>query len=149
MLQFNTIGLLQAIASLALGSNTALSGAVAGLFTGSPILNRAMNISSITEANFQGYARQNITWGAVVNLASGGGALVANRIQFIANSGINAPQTITGGFIFNPLGGGVLIAAGLFDQAALVGSPGDSVNWNPAQEFGFDTNYGDLPGPNP
>jgi hypothetical protein len=150
MLQVNTIPVLQTIANLAIASNGAFGGIYAGLFTGNPVITRGMNLTALTEAAFQGYARQGpINWGATLTLASGGASFVGQRCQFVANIAMNLPQVINGAFLANGSVNGSLLACGAFNNPISVVNPGDSVNFNPGLEFGFDTNYGDLPGPNP
>lgn len=143
----NMQGLLQAIGALAIASNGALQNVYAGLFTGAPIINRGINMANLTEATFAGYSRLQITnWGNILNLPNGGGCVVGPRLQWQANASLNTTQTVTGAFLANGSVNGTLLAAGFFDVPQTVRNPGDGIDWVPAEEFGWDTDYADLPG---
>lgn len=150
MLQINLKDFLKTVAAAAIASNAGMNGAICGLFTGSPVITRDTVLADLAEADFQGYARSSaVVWGSVLRLPDGGACFVGDRKQFVANNTLDNAQVISGAFLVNNGNGSLLLAAGAFDNPIPIALPGDSVNFNPSLQFSFDTEYSELPGPNP
>ena len=100
-----------------------------------------LTMSQITEANYDGYARQALVWFAPFLDAAGPADLAAQNLHFAPNDAL-VPNTITGGFIANAVSGGILFLAAALAQPVALPSPAYALNAAPVFQLPFTITYG-------
>lgn len=116
-----------------------------GLFIApTPAPTPAMLLANITEANYDGYARQPLVWFPTFLDAAGPQDLAAQNLHFAPNDAL-VPNTITGAFIVTAASGGQLYLAAMFAVPVALPGPQYALNVAPVFQMAYTANYG---GPN-
>jgi hypothetical protein len=113
-----------------------------GLFIApTPAPTPGLLMSGITEANYDGYARQPLVWFAPFLDSAGPADAAAQNLHF-SPSDANVPNTITGAFVASALTGGQLLLAAAFATPVALTSPLLALNLAPVFQLPFTVNYG-------
>lgn len=119
-----------------------LTGVYCGLFQApTPFPTPALVMSGITECNYDGYARQLITWFPPFIDALGPVDLAARNMHFVPTDSTN-PNTATGVFIATALTGGTLLLSAMLVTPAALGSILQALDVAPVFQLAFNANYG-------
>ncbi len=98
-------------------------------------------MSGVTEANYDGYARQPLVWFAPFLDAAGPADAAAQNLHFSPSDAV-VPNTITGAFIASTLSGGQLLLAAAFATPVALPGPLYAVNLAPVFQLAFTGAYG-------
>lgn len=98
-------------------------------------------MSGITEANYDGYARQALVWFPTFLDAAGPQDLAAQNMHFAPTDAL-VPNTITGCFIATASSGGLLYLAAALAVPVALPSPAYGLNSAPVFQLAFTNNYG-------
>ena len=122
--------------------NGVLQAVYAGLYISpTPAPTPGLILSGITEANYQGYARQPVVWFPTFIDSAGPQDLAAQNMQFTP-TGSATGNTITGAFIATALTGGVLYLAATLPVPVALPSPGYALDLSPVFQLSYQNNYG-------
>jgi len=106
-----------------------------------PVPTPGMLMANITEANYDGYARQAITWFPTFLDAAGPQDLAAMNMRFSPSDAV-VPNTITGAFIATAATGGLLYLAAALPVPIALPSPAYSTIAAPVFQLAYTNNYG-------
>lgn len=113
-----------------------------GLFIApTPAPSPQLLLSGITEANYDGYARQPLVWFPPFLDVSGPYVASAQNLHFSPSDAL-VQNTITGAFIATALSGGLLYMAAAFATPVPLPSPAYAVNLAPVFQLPFTQIYG-------
>lgn len=101
----------------------------------------SMLLANITEANYDGYGRQAITWFPTFLDSSGPQDLAAMNMRFAPTDAL-VPNTITGAFIVTQRTGGLLYLAAALATPVALPSPSFSLVSAPVFQLAYTNNYG-------
>ncbi len=124
------------------GVAPSLKGVYQGLYTaptGTPT--PASTMASITEANYDGYARQAVVWFEPFLDVLGPFNLQGANMQFRPTDAV-VPNTITGAFLATAITGGNLLLAAAFVQPVALSGPLTALTISPVFQLAFTSNYG-------
>lgn len=119
-----------------------LTGVYLGLFQApTPVPTSNLVMSGVTECNYDGYARQAISWFPPFVDAAGPIDLAGHNLHFVPTDS-TAPNTATGVFIASASTGGVLLLSSLLVSPVGLQSILQAVDVAPVVQFPFTANYG-------
>lgn len=131
-----------AVASVSAFYEAVLGKCYLGLYQApTPAPTPSLLLSGITEANYDGYARQPLVWFPTFLDVAGPQNMTAQNLHFSPSDAV-VPNTITGAFIATTLTGGLLyLAAALPNPVALPG-PAYALNSATVFQLAYTNNYG-------
>lgn len=128
------------------GASGSLTGVLTSCYCGlfqapTPFPTPGLLMAGITECNYNGYARQSVSWFPPFIDALGPYDLAARNMHFVSTDAL-VPNTATGVFLASALAGGTLLLSAMLVAPVGLTNPLQALDVAPVFQLAFTANYG-------